>query len=85
VKHDMTAPSRQGRVEQVNIKSKCGHIILLDTVNSLMQYCVGHSNMLETVICWTSCILDSFLVLLFQVINIPSKYAKIQNVSPFSK
>jgi hypothetical protein len=32
-KHDMTTACRQGKVEQVYIKSKCGHSILLDTVN----------------------------------------------------
>jgi len=36
-KHDTTAVCRQGNVEQEYIKSKCGHSILLDTVNSLTQ------------------------------------------------
>jgi len=31
--HDMTAACQQGEVEQKYIKSKCGHSILLDTLN----------------------------------------------------
>jgi len=32
-----TAARRQGKVEQVYIKSKCGHNILIDTVNCWTQ------------------------------------------------
>ena len=37
VKHDMTAACRQEKVEQLYIKSKCRHSILLDTVNCWTQ------------------------------------------------
>ena len=33
VKHDTNAECRQEEVEQVYIKSTCGHIILVDIVN----------------------------------------------------
>jgi hypothetical protein len=36
-KHDTTAALRQSKVEQVYIKSKFGHSILLDTVNFWKQ------------------------------------------------
>ena len=55
-----------GQVEQSYIKSKCGHSILLDKVNSWTQ-CVGNSNIHETEICWTHCILNICLILLSSV------------------
>ena len=39
------AACQQGKAEQVYIKRKCGHSILLDTVFCLTQ-CVGHNNLL---------------------------------------
>ena len=39
--------------------------------------------LLETVIGWTHCILDICLVLLFQVLNMPSRYVQFQNLNPF--
>jgi len=67
---------------------------MLDTVNCWTQYCAEHSNMQETimlekVICWTNCILDICLLLLFLVLNMPSKYATFHEfgplLDPFSK
>lgn len=53
--HDTTSPCKPGRVEQVYIKSKCGHCILLDTIMCWIQQ--------EKVICWTHYILDICVVL----------------------
>jgi hypothetical protein len=39
----------------------------------------GCSILLEIVICWTHCILINCFVLLFQVLNMPSKYATFWN------
>jgi len=36
--------------------------------------------MLKTVISWTNCILNICLILLFQVLNMPSKYGKFRNL-----
>jgi hypothetical protein len=58
VNYDTTAVCRQGTVEKVYIKGKCGYSILLDTVNCWTQYFTEHNNMQETVICRTNCILD---------------------------
>ena len=47
-KHDTTSACRQGKVEQVYIKSKCGHCILLYTVICWTLYFALHSNMLDS-------------------------------------
>ena len=70
LKYDMTAGSWQEKVEQVYIKSKRGHTILLDTY-------VGHSNMVDHYI------LEICFDLLFQMLNMPSKYVKFWNLGPF--
>jgi hypothetical protein len=43
----------------------------------------GHSNILEAIIYWTHCIMHICLLSLFQVLNMPSKYAKFRNLSHF--
>ena len=58
--------------------NKCGYSILF-----LTQLCVGHSNMMETVICSTNCILNICLVLLFHVLNMPSEHVKLRNLGYF--
>jgi hypothetical protein len=65
-KHETATACRQGKVGQVYIKSECGQSILVDTVNWL-----------DTIICWTHCILEICLVLLVQVLNMASKYENI--------
>jgi hypothetical protein len=47
--------------------NKC--ILIVETIFYLTQEIASHRNVLETVICWTNCILDIFLVLLFKVLN----------------
>jgi hypothetical protein len=64
----MTAACPQGKVEQVYIKST--------------NYFAWHNNMLKTEICCMHCSLDIWLVLIFQVLIMPSKYAKIWNSGP---
>ena len=78
-KHDTIAACRQGKVDQVYIKSKCGHNNVFDMVK-----CRGK------IICWPYCILDIYLVLLFKALKIgwkikiiPSKYVKFRNFCPF--
>jgi hypothetical protein len=44
-KHDTTVVCQQGNVEQVYIKIKCEHSILLHSVNC------GYDNVLDSVIC----------------------------------
>jgi len=43
----------------------------------------GYIILLDTVICRTHGVLDISLVLLFQVLNIPSKYATFRNLGRF--
>ena len=63
VKHGTTPACRQGKVEQVNIKNKC------------RQFFIYHCKKLDIIICWTHCILNIRLALLFQASNMPSKNA----------
>ena len=63
-KHDTTAACLQGEVEQVY--NKVG-----------TQYFAWLNKLLDTVICWAHCVLDICLLLLFQVLNVTSKYVNI--------
>ena len=57
MKYNTTAACQQGKVEQVYIKSKCGHSILLDTVMCWTQQFTGSTVIWEFVLfyyfkCW---------------------------------
>jgi len=47
-KHDTTVACRRGKFEQVYIKSKCGHSILLDTSYCMETICLhGNHNIIQ--------------------------------------
>ena len=69
-KHDMTTTCRQGKVEQLHIKSKRGHSYYFAWHNCWTQQCVG------PIVFWT-------FVLFTITRNMPSKYAKFWKLGPF--
>jgi hypothetical protein len=73
VENDATVVCWQGKIEQVYIKSKCVHSILLDTVNCWTQQCVVHSYMLHP-LCF-----EHLSCLTISSVN----YAKFWNLEPF--
>ena len=69
------------RLQHVD-KGKLNKCILntsLDTVLCWIQYIARHNNVVHIVIGWIHCILDIYLVLLFQVLNMPFEYVKFHD------
>ena len=77
--HDSSKSKKSRRTAEKYRTSRQGDVGKMQYIK--IKY--GHNNVLDTVICWTRCILDICLVLLFKLLNMPSEFARFRNSGPF--